>query len=100
MTRTPVVPVMVSIPLHAYPRLAAQAELYGHEHVGELLLALALEDRLVPLRAETADLRTLVLAGLTDADIADATGLLVGEVATRRRRLKLPPNRRYRRRTA
>lgn len=100
MSRTPVVPVMVPIPLHAYPRLAACAESFGLDTIGELLLKLALDTTLVPLRASTADLGSLVRAGLTDADIASATGLPPGEVARRRRDLKLPPNRRYRKRTA
>lgn len=88
------------VPLHAYPRLAAQAELAGHDSIAELLLELALETRRVPIRATPEDLAVLVRAGLCDADIATVTGLLVAEVARRRRELKLPPNRRYPRRTA
>ena len=98
MSRKPTIPVTIQIPLAEYQRLAEAAELRGHDTIGEWLLALALDLRRMPSGTFPPEtLAQLVRAGLCDADIASATGLTNHEVATRRRLLGLPANRRYRR---
>ena len=98
MTSRPMIPVTVLVPLAEYQRLAEAAELRGHDTIGEWLLALALDLRSMPTGSFPPEhLAHLVRAGLCDADIAAATGLSNNEIASRRRRLGLPANRRYRR---
>lgn len=86
--------VTVRVMLGDYTRLARIAERRGHDTIGALLEAIVAA--LGQTRDVHDEVELLVRAGLTDADIADHLGLIVGTVADRRRRLGLPANHRYR----
>lgn len=94
MTSPPVVRIPVDVPLLDYQPLARIAERRGYKTVGELLAALVVT--LVNVRDVDDELEMFVRAGLTDREIAEHTGLVVGTIADRRRRLRLPANRRQR----
>lgn len=77
--------VTVDIPDREWWRIASVADLRGQkvdEMVAQIALGLAHPD----------PVRRLHAVGMTDAQIASETGLLLGTIAARRRKLGLPPN--------
>jgi len=89
--------VSVRVTLDDYWRLSRVAERRGHDTIGHMLEAML--TRMAQVHDVDNELEVLVRAGLSDADIAEHLNLMLGTVADRRRRLKLPANRRHARAT-
>lgn len=87
-------PVVIRVDESEYRGLAEVADAHGYLSIGDLLTDIA--HTIHNATPEPDRVELLVLAGMTDAEIAAETHLLLGSVAARRRAKKLPPNHRYR----
>lgn len=88
------IPITVGVLAADYPGLARVAEARGFDTIAEFLENLL--RRLALAGPGIDEVELLVRAGLNDAQIATELNLMLGTVRVRRRRLGLPPNRRYR----